>query len=227
MYKKESRQFFISVEGINCERMYFCHLAKCINESENSTYNLKIDPKKKTPFEYAKRNAHLPREKTRKNEIIPYLHIQDIEDYYDQNQKKKFYEMIDDMRKAEKQFGITYKLGYSNYTFELWMLLHVTDMRHAVQDRYAYLPLINRYFNRNYTDIDDYKKEEEFENILKEFVTLDSIKQAIRRADAIEKSNAEGENRKETYKSFQFYHNNPDLTVHKVVRLIFDVCDVK
>ena len=33
MSKKESRQFHISVEGINCEKLHFEHLAKLINES--------------------------------------------------------------------------------------------------------------------------------------------------------------------------------------------------
>ena len=37
MIKKESRQFIISVEGINCEKMYFEHLARLINNSSKST----------------------------------------------------------------------------------------------------------------------------------------------------------------------------------------------
>lgn len=54
MNRKESRQFNISVEGINCEKMYFEHLAKLINRSDRNTYNLKVDPKKMSPLEYAK-----------------------------------------------------------------------------------------------------------------------------------------------------------------------------
>lgn len=46
MIKKESRQFNISVEGVNCEKMYFEHLSKLINSSDRSTYNLKVSPKK-------------------------------------------------------------------------------------------------------------------------------------------------------------------------------------
>ena len=64
MIKKESRQFYISVEGINCEKMYFEHLAKLINSSD-ATYNLKVDPRKMTPMQYAKRNAHRPVENGR------------------------------------------------------------------------------------------------------------------------------------------------------------------
>ena len=58
--------------------------------------------------------------------------------------------MIDEMRDAEDQFRITYELRYSNYTFELWMLLHVADMSQAVLNRKAYLAPINRWFHRDF-----------------------------------------------------------------------------
>ena len=92
MTKKESRQFNISVEGINCERMYFEHLARLVNSSNRKTYNLKVDPKKVSPLEYAKRNAYKPvdklKENKKENKKIPYIHVQDIEDYYDDFQRK-------------------------------------------------------------------------------------------------------------------------------------------
>lgn len=188
MIKKESRQFNISVEGINCEKMYFEHLAKLINNSD-ATYNLKVDPRKMTPMQYAKRNAHRPVEKRKGNKKLPYIHVQDIEDYNSVFHRKKFYGMIDDMRDAEDEFRITYELGYSNYTFELWMLLHVADMNHAVLDRKAYLAPINRWFHRDFADLDEFKREAAFQEILDEFVTLDSIRQAIRRAEKIVEQN--------------------------------------
>ena len=202
MIKKESRQFNISVEGINCEKMYFEHLAKLINSSDRNTYNLKVDPRKMSPLEYAKRNAYKPVDKRKGNKRIPYIHVQDIEDYYDDFQRTKFYGMIDEMRMAEDKFSIVYELGYSNYTFELWMLLHVADMTHAVQDRHSYLAPINRWFHRNYTDIDEFKSHDEFQKILEEFVTLDSIIQAISRAKKIVGNNGEDGKVKETYKLF-------------------------
>ena len=227
MIKKESRQFNISVEGINCEKMYFEHLAKLINSSDRNTYNLKVDPRKMSPMEYAKRNAHKPMEKRKGNKRIPYIHIQDIEDYYDEFQRTKFYGMIDEMRTAEGEFGIIYELGYSNYTFELWMLLHVTDMNHAVQDRHSYLAFVNRWFHRNYTSINEFKSHDEFQDILNEFVTLDSIRLAIRRAEIIVQNNAEDKKAKERYKGVTFFRDNPDVSVHEVVKMIFEVCEVK
>lgn len=226
MIKKESRQFNISVEGVNCEKMYFEHLAYLINNSGTNTYNLKIDPKKMSPLEYAKRNAYKPVEKRKNQKNIPYIHIQDIEDYYDDFQRAKFFGMIDDMRTAESQFRITYELGYSNYTFELWMLLHVADMDYAIRDRKAYLAPINRWFNRNYSNLDEFKQNEEFQSILDEFVTLDSVKQAVHRAEGIvEKNRTDGKVR-ETYKRITFYRDNPDVSVHEIIKMIFEVCEV-
>ena len=225
MIKKESRTFYMSVEGINCERLYFLHLAKIINESGNNKYNLKINPKVASPMQYAKRIASRPSD-NKSGRKLPYIHIQDIEDYYSEFHREKFYGIIDEMRKAEKEFGMTYKLGYSNYTFELWMLLHVADMKHSVQDRHSYLVLINRRFNKNYSNIDEFKAESEFQSILNSYVTLDSVKKAIYRADKIVEMNQEEYKKKENYHGFEFYHDNPDLSVHEVVRIIFDVCDV-
>lgn len=226
MSKKESRQFNISVEGINCEKMYFEHLARLINTSGLNTYNLKIDPKKMSPLEYAKRNAYRPKEKRKNKKEIPFIHIQDVEDYYDEFQRKKFYGMIDEMRAAKTQFRISYALGYSNYTFELWMLLHVADMDYAVQDRKAYLSPINRWFNRNYADLDEFKQNEEFQSILDEFVTLDSVRQAICRAEKIVAMNETAGKTREMYKGITFYHDNPDISVHEIIKLIFEVCEI-
>lgn len=102
------------------------------------------------------------------------------------------------IKKESRQFNISvegvnisYKLGYSNYTFELWMLLHVADMTHSVQDRNSYLTLVNRWFHRSYTSIDDFKSHNEFMQILNEFVTIDSIRLAITRAEKLVQSNCE------------------------------------
>ncbi|MGN0358349.1 MAG: RloB domain-containing protein [Blautia sp.] len=223
--RKESRQFNISVEGINCERLYFEHLAKLINESGSNKYNAKINCNKISPDQFAKRNAHRPVEK-RGNKKIPYLHVQDIEDYHDEERRKTFYQLIDEIRATEKNYGISYKLGYTNYTFELWMLLHVTGMRAPVSSRTAYLRSVNQYFHRNYSSLDEFKSEREFINILLEFVTLDSVKKAVERAETLIRDNEATGKRFENYKGFKFYRDNPDLTVHEIIQLIFEVCGV-
>lgn len=224
--RKESRLFHISVEGVNCEKMYFDHLASLINVSGCNKYNAKVICKKADPESFAKRNSYFGVEKIGKRQL-PYLHIQDIEDYYDSGQQKRFYALLDEIRKTESEFGIQYKLGYSNFTFELWLLLHVADMNHALTDRYAYLQDINRYFNRHYATLDDFKKHDEFQTILDQFVTLDSVRSAIKRAEHIVAENKAGQKICEHYKNFSFFRDNPDVTVHDVVKIIFDVCGIE
>ena len=46
-------------------------------------------------MQYAKRNAHRPVEKRKGNKKLPYIHVQDIEDYNSEFHRKKFYGMID------------------------------------------------------------------------------------------------------------------------------------
>ena len=99
-------------------------------------------------------------------------------------------------------------------------------MNHAVQNRGAYLASINSSFNRSFRNLDEYKSENEFQNILNEFVTLDTVFDAIERAEKIVTDNTNLGRRKENYKGIQFYHENPDLSVHELVKLIFGICGV-
>ena len=226
MNRKEARKFFMSVEGVNCEKMYFEHLARIVNRSGKNKFVLSVIPRAQSPMNFSKRNAHLPIDK-HKGKALPYIHIQDVEDWNDEEQRKKFYAMIDEMRDAEHDFGVHYILGYSNYTFELWMLLHVADMNYSVMNRSAYLPKINQFFHRNYKSLDEFKKEDEFSRILNEFVSLDSVCCAMRRAAAIDRSNIERGNVLETYRKTQFYRDNPATTVHQIVEMMLDICEVQ
>ena len=220
--RKESRLIYMSVEGVNCERLYFEHLKKLINSSGKNKYNLALTPKVVAPLDFAKRNSYKPKDKA-----ILFMHIQDIEDYNDEVQRRKFLSLIDDMRKAETIFDIKYQLGYSNYTFELWMLLHVTDMNYSVQDRYAYLAPIKQHFHKQYRSLDDFKREEEFQSILDTYVTLESVKTAVERANRIVASNGEQGKTCDDYRGIRFYHDNPDLSIHEVVLKIFEICGMK
>lgn len=227
MTRNESRQFNMSVEGVNCETLYFKHLAKLINTSGRNKYNLKITPKAMTPIQYAKSNAYKPVDKRKGGKSLPYIHIQDIEDYHDAEQRQKFYGIIDKMREAERTFGISYRLGYSNYTFDLWMLLHVADMTSSVTNRDVYLQPINKHFHRNYSSLDDFKDAKEFQKILEKFITLDTVFDAVKRAERIVENNVKRNKRRDTYKGFTFFQDNPDITVHEIVQMMLDVCEVR
>ena len=227
MIRNESRQVLVSVEGVNCERMYFEHLAKLINTSGRNKYNLNISPKAMSPLQYAKRNAYKQAYRQKGEKTLPYIHIQDIEDYYDTPLQKKFYRIIDEMRAAERMFDISYRLCYSNYTFELWMLLHVADMTAGVTNRAAYLRPINQHFKRKYSSLDEFKNTLEFQRILDGFITLDAVFDAVKRAKRIVENNAQQNKKRITYKGVTFYPDNPDVTVHEIVQMILSVCGVK
>lgn len=152
--QKQRYHFDISVEGEVCEALYFKHLAKLINESPLAKFKIDLNCRKASPHDFARRNECLYGDKKGK-QVIPYMHIQDIEDCQSACQQAKFKALLDEIHNTERKHRITYQLGYSNYTFELWMLLHVADMTHSVLNRYAYLDPINRYFAKAYANLDE------------------------------------------------------------------------
>ena len=45
--------------------------------------------------------------------------------------------------------------------------------------------------------------------------------------EKIVQKNGEDRKTKETYKGFTFFRDNPDISVHEVVQMIFEICEVK
>ncbi len=223
---KESKRVYISVEGDVCELQYFEHLRDLINSCTEGKYKLNLSIKKKNPFAFVKANAYKAIDTDSNNRPLPFFHIQDIEDYSDEGLKKQFKALIDDMKKAEDEFKISTKLGYSNYTFELWMLLHVTEMTSPVSNRRLYLSHINKFFGRKYNGLDEYKEKDEFCDILQKYVTLGSIFKAIDRAKKICDLKQYPDRRCELYKKVKIYPDNPYTTVHEVVSKILDTCGI-
>ena len=133
--------------------------------------------------------------------------------------------LIDDLIDARKTFSVAYDLGYSNYTFELWLLLHVTDMNAPLADRYHYLNYINRAFGTTYKSLSEYKKADNFCQILKDFITLEAVLKAIERSERLRDRRSKTDSLTE-YRGISFYEDNPDTTVDKVVQYIFQVCGV-
>ena len=63
---------------------------------------------------------------------------------------------MDNMKKA-KELGkqITYKFGYSNFTFDLWIVFHKVDCNGSFTHRGQYLNPINRAYDENFESMDD------------------------------------------------------------------------
>lgn len=105
---KECLQYNISVEGENCELLYFEHLKKLINECEKAKYKVNFFIRAKTPSSFAKSRISIYTQKGKKSEgYVKFFHVQDIEDYYDKEQLNKFKLIIDDIEKAKKECNIS------------------------------------------------------------------------------------------------------------------------
>ena len=109
-----NQTYILTVEG-ECEKYYFEHLKTLINNTSNRIANCQFKPDiaiKKMPSKYSKNFVGV------KNR---FFHIQDIEDFFDEFHRKRFFSLIEDVDSANKY--VNYKLGYTNYSLELWILL--------------------------------------------------------------------------------------------------------
>lgn len=211
----ETKKYTLTVEG-ETEQWYFKWLMKQINSCEGRRYNVSIDPKvQQSPRKFYKGlNA----------KTTPKLfHICDMESN-EPVHEEKFKGILSEMREAKEQKRLTYVLGYSNYAFELWMILHKMDCNGPKAHRRQYLEPISRAFGERFEDLDHYKREDAFKRCL-EKLTLDDVRAAIRRAETITRNN-ETDKPLTKFKGYSYYQDNPALSVHEVVREIMKECGV-
>ena len=215
--RKETRKYYFSVEG-ETEKWYLDWLQKTINAISESKYNVKLDAKiKKALLARVKGMTLL--------EQTEITHVFDRESE-DSIHTKQFQETLDRMSDAE-QLGkdINYKLGYSNFTFELWIILHKADCNGAKTNRKQYLSDLNKAYGEKFEDLNEYKRENDFKRILKK-ITIEDVISAVRRAETIMKRNEESGYRLQQYKGFSFYKENPSLSVWEIVREILSECGI-
>ena len=128
------------------------------------------------------------------------------------------------MSEAKKQKNIKYQLGYSNFTFELWMILHKKDCFSQFTDRKQYLIPIQQCFNEKFEDLGHYKNESAFKRCLSK-LSIDDVKLAVKRADKIAKYNIE--NKKLIKLSgYSYFNENPALSINEVVKRILTECGI-
>ena len=214
---KQTVKYYFTVEG-ETEQWYLQWLQKQINESPDARrrVSFKIDIEK-DPMKYAKRLTI-----TTKTTVF---HLCD----YESNEEihvRQFTETMDKM-KAATQIGkqIRYEFGYSNLTFDLWMILHKADCVGSLAHRRLYLHPLNRAYDAHFETMDDYKHENHFKRCLNQ-LDLNNVKDAIRRADAIMKRNEDSGYRLLQYKGFHYYQENPSLEIHTVISHILSDCEL-
>lgn len=210
----ETKKYTFTVEG-ETEQWYLYWLRDLINSCDDRIYNVAVDPKvQQSPRKFYKGvNAKTTPE---------VFHICDMESS-DQVHVEKFRTILSEMKDAKTQKRIDYRLGYSNFAFELWIVLHKRNCGGSLGHRRQYLNAINQAFGERFENLDQYKHEDAFKRCLSK-ITFEDVKAAVKRADAITKSNVTDQKTLVKYKGYSYYRDNPALSVHEVVKRVLKEC---
>lgn len=217
MTRKYTNKYYFSVEG-ETEKWYLEWLKDCINKLEESNYKVAIDCKvEKDPYRHAKKLTIAG-----KTEV---WHLSDYESN-DEFHVGQFMKTIDNLKKASSMGkNITYKFGYSNFTFDLWIILHKIDCNGSKIDRKHYIKEINKAYNKDFMDMNDYKHHDHFKSCLQQ-LSIDDVKKAIERSKRIMESNQANGYQLQKYKGYSFYRENPSLMVWEIVEKILKDCNL-
>ena len=212
--RKENKTFLFSVEG-ETEKWYFEWLQRIIYSEPNARYTVKLDCAKRDPLKRAKAVPTLGR--------VEIFHIMDRESE-ELVHVQKFKNTLARMKSAERLGkSIKYRLGYSNFSFELWIVLHKADCNNMLNHRDQYLPLLNRAYAEEFENLDQYKHEAHFKRVLRS-LTLGDVVQAVRRSESIMRTNHENGYTEHEYKGFKYYTVNPSLSIWEIVKKILAEC---
>jgi len=212
--KKITRKYYFTVEG-ETEQWYLEWLQAIINEEPSAVYKVSIDSQKKDPLKRAKSLTV-----TQKTVITHLMDYESDETVH----TVRFATALDRMKKSQslgKQ--IKYLLGYSNFTFELWMILHKTDCNSFFINRAQYLVSINRAYKEHFEDLKQYKHEDNFKRILRR-IDLSDVGHAIERSKQIMWRNEENGYVLQSYKGFPYYRENPSLSIWQSAEAILKDC---
>lgn len=218
---KQTKKYYFSVEGYN-EKWYFEHLQQLINYSSEAKYNVKFIIKlDKSPLSRTK-SINVPAYSSHQ---IPVFHIVDYESDADEH-RKQFLTMLDELKTIKSKYtAYNYKLGYSNFAFELWLILHKRTGCFSVEDRSKYVEKINALYGTNFVRLKGNKDEKTFGNLLKQ-ISLENVKTAVRNARKIRPYQKSTGNKMVEYKGYQYFTENPDLTVNECVEIILTHCKI-
>lgn len=213
---KRTLKYYFSTEG-ETEKWYLQHLEKLINNEIASVYNVNFYVKKSNPISYVKSINVLNK--------TPVYHVFDVESNQDDD-IKSFINMLECMHKAEKLGRtIVYENGYSNFTFELWLILHKIDCN-CMNNKGDYLNEINKAFNVNCSGLTEYKEEKFFKNKVLTKIALENVKNAVQRADKIMRENKQNNIQQGSFKKYNWYKDNPATELGNIIGKILKDCGI-
>lgn len=213
---KNRKKYYFSVEG-QTEQWYLKRLEYLINSEFNTKYIVSLDCAVKNPIKRVK-----------SINIVNKTEIWHLFDYEGEETKdvENFKTILDNMKKATSLGkNITYKLGYSNLTFDLWIVMHKVKCYNSLSERKQYLSLINRAFGEKFQSMKEYKKEENFKRCLRK-ISLDDVISAVEQGEDIMKHNFEKRYILQDYKGYNYFRENPSLSIHEIIRNILKDCEL-
>ena len=203
--RKETQSYHFSVEGAT-EKWYLEWLQAEINKQPQSIYKITIHSKIENPKSYVKKVKVIGVDR------LEITHVFDYESN-DEEHIKKFRGMLDLLKESTQQGKkVNYNLGYTNFTFELWMILHKAECNTQLNYRKQYLKLINNGFDENFASLDQCKNEMNFKRVLSK-LSISDVKEAIKRSKGIMKRNEENGLALQQYKGYEYYRENPSLSL--------------
>lgn len=212
--KKITKRYYFSVEG-ETEVWYLDRLKELINSDTERKYNVSFVHKKESnPISFVKGQT------LQSKALI--FHFSDYESNSQEHQLL-FRRTMDNICEAERLGkNVKYQFGYSNFTFDLWIILHKANCSSSFTDRNHYLGKINAAFNENFLSMKAYKECDNFKRCLSK-ITLDDVRKAVQRSNEIMRYNEEAYSQIE-YKRFKYYRENPSLEVGTIIGKILKEC---
>lgn len=198
---RQSVKFYLSVEG-ETEKWYFEHLRDLVNASPGVRYKLALQCNvEKSPLDMAKRIV-VP-----KGASIDVWHVFDFESESEQH-RTSFQDALRQMRDANGMGKrLRYLPAYSNFTFDLWVVLHRTNVTHCGH-RDDYLGQINAAYGKRFRDMHEYKREASFKGLLGG-VSLEDVVAAVGRAKRMNEETMRKGARTAEHCGFTYCLDNP------------------
>ena len=203
--------YYFTVEG-ETEREYLRWLEMQINQSNKASIPVKFDILVTNSVQ--KRLKTLPINKS----VVVY-HFCDMESLSEYH-KNHFLDIIDKLYKASQDPRILeYKLGYSNQSFELWLLLHKTEAYSSSYHRKNYFRDLEKVFNLNLRGTQDFKRKKNIISLLKQ-LSLDDVIHAINREKEIKRHNELNNYCEVNRHNYHFYWENPSSSIGSCIEEI-------
>lgn len=187
------------------ETMYLSHVAKLVKDF----------PRKVVTFNTFEDSPHRLKKRYEEYDsaaVFDYDH-NDVE-------FKRNIEICDSLNKRLKPSKI--KKGrhiyhaYSSVNFDLWLILHKEDYNKSVTRNDAYVSDVRRAFGLKSTD--DIKNEDIIKKILSQ-ITLEDVKEAIKRAETIRKGKVKADSTKIGNTTI---YSNPDFSIHEFLKVVLE-----